>query len=178
MKWCHQRQMFQQIQTGTYSKRFTSNLLSVWFAEVTGIYNVEVHLPATDNYISLDWGPIEIAMYDGLTNARKYGLQSTKPWIEVEFTESGEELIIRVCNMADPSGPDITCKDASRFFCGEKGSYHSSASEVLSELLQISDGVGMSNAVKAAQVDPDRDLNPNPSSKTYFNHQPQTLSLS
>jgi hypothetical protein len=40
---------------------------------------------------------------------------------------------------------------------------------VLSELLQISDGVGMSNAVKAAQVDPDRDLNPNPSSKTRLN---------
>jgi hypothetical protein len=65
MKWCHQRQMFQQIQSGTYFKRFTANLLSVWSAELTSIYNVEVHLPATDNYISLDWAPIEIAMYDG-----------------------------------------------------------------------------------------------------------------
>jgi hypothetical protein len=161
MKWCHQRQMFQQIQSGTYSKRSTANLLSVWSAELTSIYNVEVHLPATDNCIVLDWGPIEIAMYDGLTNARKYGLQSTKPWVEVEFAESDDELIIGVCNMSDPSCPGITCEDASRFFRGEKGSYHSSSSELLSELLQISDGVGLSNAVKAVQVDPDRDLNLN-----------------
>ena len=106
-------------------------------------------------------------MYDGLTNAKKYGLQSTKPWVEVEFADSEDELIIGVCNMADPSGPGITCEDASRFFRGEKGSYPSSGSDVLSKLLQISDGVGMSNALKAAQVDPDRDLNSNPSSKTY-----------
>ena len=169
MKWCHQRQMFQQIQSGTYTKRFTANLVSVWSAELTSIYNVEVRLPATDNYISLDWAPIEIIMDAGLTNARKYGLQLTKPWVEVEFAESEDELIIRVCNMADPSGPDITCEDTSRFFRGENGSYHSSGSEDLSELLQISDGVEMSNAVKAAQVDPDRDLNPNPSSKTCAN---------
>jgi hypothetical protein len=165
MKWCHQRQMFQKIQSGTYSKRFTANLLSVWSADLTSIYNVEVHRPATDNCISLDWGPIEIAMYDGLTNARKYGLQSTKPWIEVEFDESEDELIIGVCNMANPSGPGITREDASRFFRGEKGSYHSSGSEVFSELLQMSDGVGMSNAMKAVQVDPDRDLILNPSTK-------------
>ena len=170
MKWCHQRQMFQQIQSGTYSKRLSANLLSVWSADLTSIYNVEVHLPATDNFISLDWGPIEIAMYDGLTNARKYGLQLTKPWVEVEFAESEDELIIGVCNKADPSSPDITCEDASRFFRGEKGSYHSSGSEVLSELLQISDGVGMPNAVKAARVLPARDLNPNRSSKTCPNH--------
>ncbi len=105
-------------------------------------------------------------MYEGLANARKYGLQSTKPWVEVEFAEPEDELIIGVCNMANPSSPDITCEDALRFFGGEKGSYHSSGSEVLSELIQISDGFGMSNAVKAAQVDPDRGLNPNPSSKT------------
>jgi hypothetical protein len=154
MKWCHQRQMFQQIQSGTYSKRSTANLLSVWSAELNSIYNVEVHLPATDKYISLDWGPIEIAMYDGLTNARKYGLQSTKPWVEIEVADSEDELIIGVCNMADPSGPGITLEDVSRFFRGEKGLYHSNGSEVLSELLQISDGVGMSNAAKAAQVDP------------------------
>jgi len=134
MKWCHQRQMFQQIQSGTYSKRFTANLLSVWSAELTSIYNVDFLLPETDNCISLDWGPIEIAVYDGLTNARKYGLQSTKPWVEVEFAECEDELIIRVCNMADPSGPGITREDASRFFRGEKGSYHSSGSEVLSRL--------------------------------------------
>ena len=162
MKWCHQRQMFKQIQSGTYSKRFTANLLSVWSAELTSVYNVEVHLPTTDICISLDLGPIEIAMYDGLTNAKKYGLQSTKPWVEVEFAESEDELIIGVCNMADPSSPDITCEDASRFFRGEKGSYHSSGYEVLSDHLQLSDGVGMSNAVKAAQVDSDRDLNLNP----------------
>jgi hypothetical protein len=166
MKWCHQRQMFQQIQSGTYIKRLTANLLSAWSAELTSIYNVEVHLPATDNCISLDWGPIEIAMYDGLTNARMYGLQSTKPWVEVELAESEDELIIGVCNMADPSGPGITREDTSRYFRGEKGSYHSSGSEVLSELVQISDGVGLSNAVKAVQVNPDRDLNPNRSSKT------------
>jgi hypothetical protein len=165
MKWCHQRQMFQQIQSGTYSKRFTANLLSVWSAELTSIYNVEVHLPATDICISLDWGPIEIAMYDGLTNARKYGLPSTKPWVEVEFAESEDELIIGVCNMADPSGPGITREDASRFCRGEKGSYHSGGSEALKTILHISDGVGMSNAVKAVQVDPDRYLNPNPCSK-------------
>ncbi len=152
--------MFQQIQSGSYSKRSTANLLSVWFAEFTSIYNVEVHLPAKDKYISLDWGPIEIAIYDGLTNARKYGLQSTKPWVEVEVADSEDELIIGVCNMADPGGQGIKHEDASRFFRGEKGSCHSSSSEVLSELLQISDGVGMSNAVKAAQVDPDRDLTP------------------
>jgi hypothetical protein len=153
MKWCHQRQMFQQIQSGTYSKRFRANLLSVWSAELTSIYNVEVRLPAKDNCISLDWEPIEIAIYDGLTNARKYGLQSkTKPWVEVEFAESEDELIIGVCSMADPSGLDITCEDVSHLFGGEKGSYHSSDSEVLSELLQMRDGVGMSNAVKAAQV--------------------------
>ncbi len=166
MKWCHQRQMFQQIQSGTYSKRCTASLLSVRSAELTTIYNVEVHLPATDICLSLDWGPIEIAMYDGLTNARKYGLQSTKPWVEVEFAESEDELIIGVCNMADPSGPGITSEDASRFFCGEKGSCHSRGSEALSKLLEISDGVGISNAVKATQVDPERDLNPNPSSRT------------
>ncbi len=158
--------MFQQIQSGTYTKRFAANLLSMWSAELTSIYNVEVHLPATDVCISLDWGPIEIAMYDGLTNARKYGLPSTKPWVEVEFAEFEDELIIAVCNMADPSGPGITREDALRFFRGEKGWCHSSGSEVLSELLQISDGVGLSNAMKAAQVDPDRDLNPYPSSKT------------
>jgi hypothetical protein len=154
--------MFQQIQSGTYTKRFTANLLSVWSAELTSIYNVEVRLPATNSCISLDWAPIEIAMYAGLTNARKYGLHSTKPWVEVEFAESEDELVIGVCNMADPSSPDITCEDASRFLRGEKGSYHSSGSEVLSELLQISDGVGMANAVKAAQVDSD----PNPGSET------------
>ncbi len=162
MKWCHQRQMFKQIQSGTYSKRFIANLLSVWSAELTSIYNVEVHLPTTDICISLDWGPIEIAMYDGLTNAKKYGLQSTKPWVEVEFAESEDELIIGVCNMADPNGPGITSEDASSFFRGEKGLYRSSGSEVLSTHAQLSDGVGMSNAVKAAQVD--RDLDPNPSS--------------
>jgi hypothetical protein len=156
--------MFQQIQSGTYTKRCTAYLLSVWSAELTSIYNVEVRLPATDNFISIDWAPIEIAVYAGLTNARKYGLHSTKPWVEVEFAESEDELIIGVCNMADPGSPDITCDDASIFFRGEKGLYHSSGSEVLSELLQISDGVGMSNAVKAAQVDPDRDFNPNTSS--------------
>jgi hypothetical protein len=168
MKWCHQRQMFQQIQSGTYTKRCTPNLLSVWSAELASIYNVEVRLPVTDTCLSLDWAPIEIAMYDGLTNARKYGLQSTKPWVEVEFAESEDELIIGVCNMADPSGPGITREDASRFFRGGKGSYHSSGSEALSELLQLSDGVGMSNALKAVQVDrdPDPDLNPNPSSNT------------
>jgi hypothetical protein len=165
MKWCHQRQMFQQIQSGTYSKRSTANLLSVWSAELTSIYNVEVHLPATDKCVSLDWGPIEVAMYDGLTNARKYGLQSTKPWVEVEFADTEDELIIRVCNVADPNSPDITCEDALRFCSGEKGSYHSSGSEVLSDHLQLSDGVGMSNAMKAAQVDPSRDLNPNHSSE-------------
>ncbi len=116
MKWCHERQMFQQIQSGTYSKRLSANLLSVWSAELTSIYNVEVHLPAKDKYkcISLDWGPIEVAMYDGLTNARKYGLQSTKPWVEVEFADTEDELIIRVCNMADPSSPDITCEKSVR----------------------------------------------------------------
>jgi hypothetical protein len=87
-----------------------------------------------------------------LTNARKYGLQSTEPWVEIEFAESEDELIIRVCNMANPSGPYITREDASRFFRGEKVSYHPSGSAALNELLQISDGVGMSNAVKAAQV--------------------------
>ena len=155
MKWCHQRQMFQQMQSGTYSKRLTANLLSVWSAELTSIYNVEIRLPATDNCISLDWEPIEIAMYDGLTNARKYGLQSTKPWIEVKFAESEDELIIGVCNMADPSRPGITREDASRFFRGEKGSCDSSGSEMLSKILILSDGVGMSNAMKATQVDPD-----------------------
>jgi hypothetical protein len=156
--------MFQQIQSGTYTKRFTANLLSVWSSELTSIYNVEFRLPATDNYICLDWAPIEVVIYAGLTYARKYVLQTTKPWVEVELAESENELIIRVCNMADPSGADIMCDDASRFFRRENGSYHSSGSEGLSELLQISDGVGMSNAVKAAQVDPDRDLYPNPCS--------------
>ncbi len=74
-------------------------------------------------------------------------LEKGKEQAESEFAESEDELIIRVVNMADPSSPDITCDDASR-------------SEGLSDHFQLSDGVGMSNAVKAAQVDPKRDLNP------------------
>jgi hypothetical protein len=155
--------MFQQIQSGTYSKRFSASRLSVWATEFRNIYNVEVHLPLPETCLSIDWGPIEIALYDGLTNARKYGLRSTKPWVEVDVDESEDELIIGVCNMADPSSPYITREVAASFFRGQKGSFCHRGSEVLNELIQISDGVGMSNAMKAAQVDPDRDLNPNPS---------------
>jgi hypothetical protein len=88
----------------------------VWSAKLTSNYIDEVHPPATYDCISLDWGPIEIFMYNGLTNARKFRLQSRKPLFEVKFADSEDELIVLVCNMADPGGSGITCEDASHFF--------------------------------------------------------------
>jgi hypothetical protein len=61
-------------------------------------------------------GAIEIAIYDGLTNAREYGLQSIKPWVEVEVADYEDEVIIEICKITDPDDSLTLLKAYERIF--------------------------------------------------------------
>jgi hypothetical protein len=107
LTWCHQRQMFVQIQTGSYVPRTTLDSLSGWASQLTKIYNVKV-CGAVERHVSLDWGMLELVFYDAYTNAQKYGHQEKEPWVELEIREYDSVLAVRVCNVADPAAPEIT----------------------------------------------------------------------
>ena len=120
LTYTHQRQMFVQIQAGSYVLRATPCPLHQWALELAQRYNVEVSV-ASEFVLVLDWEVVELVFHDAFTNATKYGHPDKKPWVELSIHNDQNTLLINVCNVACPGAPDITTEMATAILEGGKG---------------------------------------------------------
>ena len=106
---------------------------------------------SVDVFVSVDWEVIELVLHDGLTNAQKYGHLDKASWVEAWVDESSSELVVDVCSIAHPQSPDMTDEKGVELLQGGKGESYVSGVESVDASLRTSDGIGISNALKAVE---------------------------
>jgi hypothetical protein len=156
LTYTHQRQMFIQIQAGSYVPRAIPCPLQQWASELTQRYKVEVSV-ASDIVMALDWEVVELVFYDAFTNAKKYGHPDKKPWVQLSIHDNQDVLVLDVCNVACPGAPAITTEMAATILEGGKGSLSDAELDgneggAQKDSIRTSDGIGILNARKSAEA--------------------------
>jgi hypothetical protein len=157
LTYTHQRQMFFQIQAGSYVLRATPRPLHQWALEITQRYNVEV-IVASECVMMLDWEVVELVFHDAFTNAKKYGYPDKKLWIQLSVHNDQNTLLINVCNVvACPGAPDITIEMAAAILKGGKGALSDAGlvgneAGAQNDAIRTSDCIGILNARKSVMA--------------------------
>jgi hypothetical protein len=156
LTYTHQRQMFIQIQAGSYVPRATPRPLHQWASELIQRYKVKTSV-ASDFVMAMDWEVVELVFYDAFTNAKKYGHPDKQPWVQLLIHDDRDALLVNVCNVACPGAPDITTEMAATILEGGKGSLSDAVlvgneGGAQSDSIRTSDGIGILNARKSAEA--------------------------
>ena len=148
--------MFLQIHQGSYVPRECKVDLTAWSISLREMYNVVVRdVPQLCVRTDVEIG--ELILWDGLSNAKKYGDPQKEPWLEMhvvsEENQGGQTLVLAVCNVARANEPPITTAEAEHLMTGgTKGSLASSDAGDGCSAVCTSDGVGLANALKVATL--------------------------
>ena len=149
--------MFLQIHQGSYVPRECKVDLTAWSISLREMYNVVVRdVPQLCVRTDIEIG--ELILWDGLSNAKKYGDPQKEPWLEMHVVSDeniggGQTLMLAVCNVARADAPPITAAEAEHLMAGgTKGSLASSNTGDGCSAVCTSDGVGLANALKVATL--------------------------
>jgi hypothetical protein len=143
-QWCHDRQVLEQLESGTYSSALTLCAVETLLSRLLRD-DGEVVVDADSKHVFVDQTMLRLALEEGLSNAHKYQDPQTPLVMLAGLSEAPSRncLHVQLCNTNRAGLPRLSSEECTRVF---------EAGYKAHTLSAMSDGVGLNTVAQAVRA--------------------------